>query len=192
MIDSQEPTYEREAAYVMAWKPDEMNLGIDVGCGDRRADPCLVGIDHHNGEWQDKDGIARHSIADVVADVRNLPYEDGSVDFLVSTHVLEHFADPSVILTEWLRVIRTGGIVAIVVPDWRYTFSCEGEDQKTSEEGHKKDYTLDELCRVALDLPGIELLDARVVNVTQNKAPADKWRSYSVGIAFQKVEDTSL
>lgn len=183
----EEPTYQREADYVMAWKPEVMNLGLDVGCGDRRAHPSLKGVDHHNGDWHDIDGNPRHAIADVVADARNLPFADGSVDFLVSTHVLEHFADPKEVLAEWLRVLRVGGRLALIVPDWRHTFSCENEEQKTSEEGHKKDYTLDELCRVLQDMPNIELLDARVVNVTNVAAPEDKWRPYSVGAAIEKI-----
>ena len=187
MIPNTEPTYEREAAYVTSWKPDDLSVGLDVGCGDRRADPGLVGVDHHNGDWQDNDGNPRHAISDVQADARKLPYEDGSVDFLVNTHVLEHFADPTEALTEWLRVLRVGGRLAIVVPDWRRTFSCEGTDQKSSEEGHKKDYTLDELCRVLLAMPNIELLDAQVVNATNVHEPVDTWRAWSVGAAIEKI-----
>lgn len=186
IITLEEPTYEREAQYVMAWKPENMQVGLDVGCGDRRADPCLLGVDHHNGDWHDIDGNPRHSTADVVADACKLPYDDGTVDFIVSTHLLEHFADPRKVLKEWLRVLRVGGRIALVVPDWRHTFSCESEEQKTSEEGHKKDYTLDELCRVLLAMPNIELLDSRVVNVINVPDPADRWRSYSVGAAIEK------
>ena len=187
IIQCQEPTYEREAEYVMAWAPESMRCGLDVGCGPRRADPSIIGVDHHQGEWCDVDGQPRYSAADVVADARSLPYEDGSVDLVVSTHVLEHFADPMEVLAEWMRVLRVGGRIALVVPDWRHTFSCENEDQKTSEEGHKKDYTLDELCRVLLALPNAELLDARVVNVTTKADHEDKWRAYSIGAAIEKI-----
>lgn len=31
IITLEEPTYEREANYVMAWKPENMQVGLDVG-----------------------------------------------------------------------------------------------------------------------------------------------------------------
>jgi len=47
---------------------------------------------------------------------------DASYDFVLSSHSLEHFANPFKALTEWLRVIKTGGSIILAVPDPRYTF----------------------------------------------------------------------
>jgi predicted SAM-dependent methyltransferase len=46
---------------------------------------------------------------------------DRSCDFLVSSHMLEHVPDPLAALENWLRVVRPGGHIMIVVPDKRYT-----------------------------------------------------------------------
>lgn len=43
---------------------------------------------------------------DVVAFGDNLPFEDKSYDFIVSSHVIEHFYDPIATLAEWARVAR--------------------------------------------------------------------------------------
>jgi len=64
---------------------------------------------------------------DVVADLdrdglRSLA--DASADFVVASHVLEHVADPLGILDEIHRVLRTGGIAIILVPDRRTTFDA--------------------------------------------------------------------
>lgn len=49
-------------------------------------------------------------------------YEDGSVDEIRASHILEHFAFEEVpkVLTEWVRVLKPGGRIRIAVPnfDW--------------------------------------------------------------------------
>jgi SAM-dependent methyltransferase len=43
---------------------------------------------------------------DIVAPGDALPVEDKSVDFVISSHVIEHFFDPIKAIKEWLRVSR--------------------------------------------------------------------------------------
>ena len=43
---------------------------------------------------------------DVVAWGDRLPFADKSVDFVISSHVIEHFFDPVATIEEWLRVAR--------------------------------------------------------------------------------------
>jgi SAM-dependent methyltransferase len=45
-----------------------------------------------------------------------------SYDFVLSSHVLEHVANPLLALSEWIRVIKPGGILALVVPHREGTF----------------------------------------------------------------------
>ena len=59
---------------------------------------------------------------DVVSEGRSLPFLDGSLDFVVSSHVLEHFYDPVAAIGEWLRVTRPGGYVFMIVPHKDRTF----------------------------------------------------------------------
>lgn len=42
---------------------------------------------------------------------------DGSLDFVHSSHCLEHLVDPAEGLRNWLRVVREGGYLVITVPD---------------------------------------------------------------------------
>ena len=44
-------------------------------------------------------------------DVRALPYDDGVFDLVMSAHVLEHLAHPSLALTEMVRVLKPGGLL---------------------------------------------------------------------------------
>ena len=43
---------------------------------------------------------------DVVAPGDRLPFDDKSFDFVISSHVIEHFWDPIAALKEWARVAR--------------------------------------------------------------------------------------
>jgi SAM-dependent methyltransferase len=47
---------------------------------------------------------------------------DGSYDFVLSSHNLEHFANPVKALMEWRRITRPKGALILVLPDYRRTF----------------------------------------------------------------------
>lgn len=50
----------------------------------------------------------------IIAPAENLPFKDGSFDFVIASHVLEHSADPEKFLSELQRVAKAG---YIEVPD---------------------------------------------------------------------------
>ena len=53
---------------------------------------------------------------DVIAYGDDLPFEDEEYDFVISSHVMEHFFDPIKALKEWYRVIKKGGYIFIIAP----------------------------------------------------------------------------
>ena len=57
---------------------------------------------------------------DVKADGDNLPFEDKSYDFVISSHVIEHFFDPIKALREWERVAKK--YIFIISPHKERTF----------------------------------------------------------------------
>lgn len=64
----------------------------------------------------------RKSHADYMGDATSLPVFSASLDYVASSHVLEHCANPVKAMLEWQRVLKPGGFVYCVVPDRRYTF----------------------------------------------------------------------
>jgi SAM-dependent methyltransferase len=60
---------------------------------------------------------------DIVTDAHLLSgVEDGSQNFVIANHVLEHLEDPLLALRNMLRVLRIGGVLFLALPDKRYTF----------------------------------------------------------------------
>ena len=45
-----------------------------------------------------------------------LNYADNSFDRLIATHVLEHIVQPHLVLKEWRRVVKIGGVLSILIP----------------------------------------------------------------------------
>jgi len=62
---------------------------------------------------------------DVVAEGNKLPFPDKSFDFVISSHVIEHFYDPISALLEWARVARK--YLYIIVPHRQRTFDAGRE-----------------------------------------------------------------
>lgn len=83
-------------------------MRLNLGCGPVRIDG-EVGVDLDPGAPG----------CDVVADLRHLPFPDGSAEAVRLSHVLEHFpyrTAPTVLL-EAARVLLPGGSIAVGVPD---------------------------------------------------------------------------
>jgi SAM-dependent methyltransferase len=75
---------------------------------------------------------------DVVACGDDIPLPDESQDFVVSSHVIEHFPNPMKALAEWDRLIKPGGIIFIIAPHKERTFDKDKEN--TSLEHIVEDY----------------------------------------------------
>ncbi len=55
-------------------------------------------------------------IADVKADICNLPFKDNQFDFIICNHVLEHIPDDTKAMQEVYRVLKQGGMAILQVP----------------------------------------------------------------------------
>jgi SAM-dependent methyltransferase len=97
---------------------------VEAGCGvgawvaylSKHGIRNVVGLDNYAPALAE---LKRHAPESHVieADVRELPFDDGSVDACISLGVVEHFADgPTPLILEMFRVLRPGGYMFLTVP----------------------------------------------------------------------------
>jgi len=55
-------------------------------------------------------------LADVKADICNLPFEDNCYDIILCNHVLEHIPDDTKAMQELYRVLKPGGMAILQIP----------------------------------------------------------------------------
>jgi hypothetical protein len=84
---------------------------------------------------------------DVVADVASLPFDDGTLQEIYSSHLLEHFPVEQlnrVVLPHWLTKLRPGAILSAIVPDAEGMISDYVSGQMTFEELREVTFGLQE------------------------------------------------
>ena len=62
-------------------------------------------------------------------------------DFVITSHVIEHFKNPLKALKAWDRVLKTDGIIYLTIPDMRYTFDKDRDE--TLYQHIQNDYNFD-------------------------------------------------
>lgn len=103
-------------AVVESISPDNEQLWLDVGCGERPysslfSEANYIGLDV---EASGRPGAMKRQ--DVTYDGMRLPVKSGGVDGVLCTQVLEHVGRPESFVSELARVLRPGGKVVLSVP----------------------------------------------------------------------------
>jgi SAM-dependent methyltransferase len=98
---------------------------VDVGCGIGHSYR-LLGPRETVGVDVDPESLAGQERETVVADMRELPFPDGSFDGAISVHSIEHVPDPERAVAEMRRVLKPGGVAAVATPN-RLTFARADE-----------------------------------------------------------------
>lgn len=138
------PTWQR---HVAAYALSEPFLGpgrvLDLGCG--------VGHSFHLLEPRETVGVDADAAAlvgqdreTVVADMRHMPFSDGSFESVVAVQSLEHVPDGRPVMTEVCRVLEPAGTAIFVTPN-RLTF---GRPDEIIDPYHHVEYSPDELMQL--------------------------------------------
>lgn len=136
------PTWQR---HVAAYDRCARFLGpgrvLDLGCGvghsyARLAPRETVGVDVASAVLV---GQQRET---VVADMRALPFEDGSFASVLAVQSIEHVPDPDRVLAEVTRVLRPDGVAVFVTPN-RLTF---GRPDEIIDPYHYTEFSAEDLA----------------------------------------------
>lgn len=149
------PTWERHvAAYKLCAELLPPGRVLDLGCGVGHSYRLLepretVGVDI------DETALAGQERQTVVADMRSLPFEDGSFASVLCVQAIEHVPDADPLLREAVRVLEPGGVAVFVTPN-RLTFASPDE---IVDPYHYREYDAAELREIlSAHFDGVELL----------------------------------
>lgn len=118
-------------------------LGLDIGCGRNKSHPKAVGIDRNP-----------FVAPDLVCNGGRLPYPDGSVDFVTALYAVEYFWNTEAAVREWLRVLRPGGHLAMILYDRRFLPPLHiGHPERDA--GFRHTYSPKEFLALLDAIPGI-------------------------------------
>ncbi len=160
--------YEHFHRYVMAGELVSGKRVLDAACGEgygsahlARTAKTVIGVDlsneviSHASERYQADNLDFQ-----LADVCNLPFEDGQFECIVSFETLEHLEDQSGLLQEFRRVLEPGGFLIISSPDKAvYT-----DRHQNKNEFHVRELYRDELeSLLAEQFPACRLLRQKLV-----------------------------
>lgn len=147
--------------------------GLDIGCGPKKALPSMIGVDS-------KKDTALFGIAmqpdNVVDDASRLPMvPDGRVDYVFSSHLLEHLEDYQAALKEWWRIIRVGGYLVLYLP---HKDLYPNIGQPGSNPDHKHDFVPADILAAMHDMDW-------TLHVNEVRDARDE---YSFLMVFEKLE----
>ncbi|MCK5624957.1 class I SAM-dependent methyltransferase [Candidatus Pacearchaeota archaeon] len=135
--------------------------GLDIGCGKRKSLPTAIGIDKGRGFAETKLNLISFAKPDLVWDAKTLPFKDSTIDWITSSHVIEHFEEPVKVLNEWLRVLKIGGIISLIIPIAEYVGTIENTKEDMT---HEHDYSVESFKREVIDKLNVEVVNYKDLN----------------------------
>ncbi len=108
------------------------------------------------------------------ADLRDIA--DYGYDFVLSSHSLEHIANPVKALREWTRVVKPRGAIIVILPDYRHTF--DHRRRPTPVEHMVEDYERGTDERDLTHLP--EILELHDLSLDPAAGTKDNFRQRSL------------
>lgn len=147
------------ATEALAVRPFCHGMGLDLGCSTRKKYPLAIGID------KDRAG---GKVAEIVRDVEKeeLPFLDGSLDYITCSHLIEHVEKPVLCMEKWLKKIKKGGYLLLIVPDTNYVpkMGTPGGDPT-----HKHDFTPETFKTVVYELEQRNGIDVVSYDTIKNR-----------------------
>lgn len=91
--------------FIQKWCQTENQIGLNLGSGNKIISKYVTNID-----------IFDYDNVDLIAEIDDLPIQANSVDFVMSTAVLEHVPNPQKVVDEAHRVLKRGGYIYSYIP----------------------------------------------------------------------------
>lgn len=133
------------AKYRSITVPYLIGMGCDIGCANDPVLPSAICVETDRKHW----ALYNHAKpypdnVHVTTGALDLPFKDGSLDWVYSSHLLEDFEDWTPALREWSRVLKPGGKMVILLPD-KYLWKIALEGGQPPNLAHKHEAVEGEL-----------------------------------------------
>jgi 2-polyprenyl-3-methyl-5-hydroxy-6-metoxy-1,4-benzoquinol methylase/predicted SAM-dependent methyltransferase len=121
---------------------------------------------------------------DIIADIRDLPFEEGDIEEIFTSNVLEHFnyRNATMILRGAFRVLRPGGKITVIVPDFEKVvdiYKTGNVDFMTMNKWlHGNQHHLYDYHKISWDFKGLKIILSDVGFTKIEKV------SYSYGVDY--------
>ena len=162
--------------------PYTRGRGLDLGCGMWKCYEHFIGVDSLKqwGSLSPADKYALNLNVDVRCDCEKLdPFASQSMDFVFSSHLLEHIEDAEAALREWWRVIKHGGYLVLYLPHAGFYPNI---GQEGSNPDHKADYRPKDIIEMMKEVGSWDLVRS------ENRCGSDD-NEYSFLQIYQKSSD---
>jgi ADP-heptose:LPS heptosyltransferase/predicted SAM-dependent methyltransferase len=133
MVWRKDDPYKAESKKIV-WEvaPFLRGRGLDIGAGDFKVLPHAISVDNcHHAQFglQIRPDVFVQDAADLSV------FGSQSMDFVYSSHLLEHMADPAATLKEWWRLVKPGGYLVLYLPHDQH-YPRIGEDGANPDHKH--------------------------------------------------------
>ena len=153
-------------------------IGVDIGCGLNKIHSCAIGIDIRLGVKDFGYAYGANIGCPTNPNYIELPwFTDASIDFVFSSHCLEHFIDPVKSVNEMRRALKPEGYLIFLLPDHKLNYSPESLVNIIKQTGKWEVFQLDTLHK---KLDGIVLTD-------RDRKIADHYGHKSFNFSFEGV-----
>jgi SAM-dependent methyltransferase len=108
-----------EIVRLMGLAQSELKTGawvLDAGAGEGRFKPYLAHTRYVAADFAQGDTAWHYGDLDIICDISRLPLRDASFEAVVCIQVLEHLAEPLVVLREFHRVLEPHGQLFMSAP----------------------------------------------------------------------------
>ncbi len=141
-------------AIEQCWKTG--SVGLELGSGGVHTPWCLSTDAYLTDNHPVYGGACKPHMA--LSAHERLPFNDGSFSLVLANHVVEHMpGDVPAILRDWLRVIKPGGVLGVILPDQQYV------DVLAIDKDHKQAWTAqqfrDQVCAPLADVADLVEFD---------------------------------
>jgi len=129
--------------------------GLDIGYGGDPIVPHAICLD-----LPERYASYKRHPQHLHGDARDLHwFREDCLDYVYSSHLLEDFEDTKAVMSEWLRVIKTGGVLVLYLPDEQaYRKNCREKGVQPNVHHVHADFSLDYIKQILNHIDGVEII----------------------------------